>query len=119
MEKRKRGMKNAAVMAVHTGKLLEEKIKEQRLSKAEVARRIVRPRTAIKPLCARPSMQAYLLWELSVALGYDFFAHLSQALLQKHPAIAGINNASATIAALEKENERLNIEIGVLERMRK
>ena len=104
MLKRKRGTKNPEVIEVHLGKLLSEKIKEERLSKSEVARKINRPPTAIKPLLSRPSMQAYLLWELSIALEYDFFSALSAALLEKHPQVKSAGeNQRTTIAHLEKE----------------
>jgi plasmid maintenance system antidote protein VapI len=118
MEKRKRGKKNPEVIEVHLGKLLSEKIKEQRLSKTAVARSINRPSSAIKPLCDRPSMQAYLLWELSIALDYDFFSAVSQALLQKHPQISSANaNDKATIASLQKELADVKLERDYLRKM--
>ncbi|MEP7168590.1 MAG: hypothetical protein ABI855_04415 [Bacteroidota bacterium] len=118
MEKRKRGTKNPSVIGIHLGNLLNEKIKEQRLSKTEAGRKIKRPPTAIKPLLSRPSMQAYLLWELSIALEYDFFSHLSQALLEKLPDIKGVNPpGKATIAALQKEVTALSGERDYLKKM--
>jgi hypothetical protein len=118
MEKRKRGTKNPSIIKVHLGNLLNEKIKEQHLTKSELGRKIKRPRSAIKPLLNRPSMQAYLLWELSIALEYDFFAHLSQALSEKYPGIKTTGTQDkAVIAALEKELTALREEKNYLKKM--
>lgn len=118
MEKRKRGTKNPSIIKVHLGNLLSEKIKDQRLTKSAVARKINRPPSAIKPLLNRPSMQAYLLWELSIALEYDFFAHLSQALLTNHPHIKSANTQdTTTIASLQKELAALRDERDYLKKM--
>jgi len=104
MGKVNRSRKDAGVLPVHIGKLLSEKIKEKKLNRTEIARSINRAHTAIKPLFNRPSIQAYFLWELSIALQYDFFSVLSDALLQKHPEVNSLhNNDKATIASLEKE----------------
>ena len=109
MEKRKRGKKNSLIADVHTGNLVSEKIKQLRLSNAEVARKISRPRSAISPLLKRPSMQCYLLWELSIALDYDFFDVLSAKLSEK---TAGkiFSVTKQKISSLEKEIETLKKE---------
>jgi hypothetical protein len=91
-------------MEAHAGKLIAQKVKELKFSKAEVARRINRPASNIPPLLKQRSMQAYILWELSIALDYDFFSAISQALIEKHPTLTGANaSAQSRIASLEKE----------------
>ena len=119
MGKTTRGKKNPATIGVHIGNLLAEKINQQRISKSAMARRIGRSVTAISPLLKRPSMQAYLLWELSIALGYDFFHHLSEALLAKagEQIVSGIGSDKAAIAALEKEVNALRTENNYLKKM--
>lgn len=104
MEKNKKRGRNTQIMDVHLGNLLSEKIKEKRLSKKAVERSIGRSNNAVKRLMGRPSIQAYLLWELSIALEYDFFAEISRALQQKHQVVGGANgNDKTLIASLEKE----------------
>jgi len=112
MERNKRGKKNPNIMPVNLGSLLAEKIKEKRLSKALIARRINRSVNAVSPLLKRPSMQTYLLWELSIALNYNFFEHLSEQLKQKAGGKIGSGNGSAeqTITVMQKENEQLRTE---------
>ena len=123
MEKRKRGNKNPSITGIHLGKMVAEKIKEQRISKAELARRMSgRPDSAISPLLKRPSMQAYLLWELSIALKYDFFEPLSEALSRQAAAqgaqmVSGKAGAQAAMAALENEASALRSENNYLKKM--
>ena len=100
MTKRRVGRKNPEVIGMHIGTLLSKKLKEYHISKAEVARRISRPHSSLYPLTHNPSMQAYLLWELSIAMKYDFFATLSSELQQKHPEI---KSEHAALIALQKE----------------
>ena len=118
MEKNKSGKKNPNVMPVHLGKLLAEKIKERRYSRAAIARSINRNGNAITPLLKRPSMQCYLLWELSVAFKYDFFAYLSQQLRKKVGDKLESPNADLLlrIAELEKENKELHTNYAYLKK---
>ena len=107
-----RGKKNANVMPVHLGNLLAKKIKERRYSKAAIARRINRNINAITPILKRPSMQCYLLWELSDAFKYDFFELLSEELKLKLGDKLESPNVplKQTITELEKEIEQLRSE---------
>ncbi len=98
--KRKRGKKNPEAIGVDIGSMLTEKLKEFHLTNAEVGRRINRPHSSLYPLRRQPSMQAYMLWEISIAMNYDFFAAISSELQQKHPLI---KSEHAAIAALQKE----------------
>jgi hypothetical protein len=100
MIKRRVGRKNPEVIGIHVGTLLTKKLKEYHITKAEVARRISRPHSSLYTLTHNPSMQAYLLWELSIAMNFDFFATLSSELQQKHPEI---KSEHAAIIALQKE----------------
>jgi hypothetical protein len=118
MEKNKRGRKKPEIIGVHLGQLLSEKIKEQRLSKAAVDRSINRTNNSVKKLMDRPSMQAHLLWELSIALGFDFFSALSRELLAKHPEVSSANASDkATIASLEKELAAVKQERDLMKKM--
>jgi hypothetical protein len=108
---RRLGRKNPEVIDVHIGNLLLEKLKEFHLTKVEVARRTNRAQTSILPLTRRPSMQAYILWEISIAMKYDFFSSLSKSLLEKHPDIKSeTTSLHATIASLEKELAATKVE---------
>jgi hypothetical protein len=112
--KRKRGKKNPEAIGIDIGSMLTKKLKEFHLSNSEVGRRINRPHSAIYPLRRQPSMQAYLLWEISIAMNYDFFSALSSELQQKHPQI---KSEHAVIAALQKELEEVKQERDTLKKV--
>jgi hypothetical protein len=100
MARRGLGKKRPDVIGINIGSLVADKLIQFKMTKAEVARKIDRPPNAIKPLTRQPSMQAYMLWEISIAMNYDFFAVLSSELQQKYPQI---KSEHAVIAALQKE----------------
>ena len=65
---------------LNTGQLVEAERRRQRVTLAVLARRSKRNASAIARTLNRPSMQVYVLWELSVALNHNFFADLAQQL---------------------------------------
>jgi len=76
----KRGKKSPDVMTVNIGELVQKKLKEKKLQKTIIASKTGRAKGALYPLLRRPSMQTYLLWEISEAIGYNFFHEIAQAL---------------------------------------
>src|SRR4051812_6507516 len=103
MAKRRTGRKNPDTIGINLGELLTNKLKELHVTNTELGRRTNRPHSAFYSLRRRPSMQAYLLWELSVALEYDFFSDISRALLQKHSQVkSASDSAQSAIASLQK-----------------
>ena len=52
----------------------------QRMSHAMLARRLKRNQSTVKNIIHNSSIQTYLIWELSVALGHNFFTDLAQQL---------------------------------------
>jgi hypothetical protein len=59
-------------------------------------------------------MQAYMLWEISIAMNYDFFAAISSELQQKYPQI---KSEHAVIAALQKELSEVKQERDTLKKV--
>jgi len=107
-----RARKNSLVTGIDIGKLIADIMQQLRLSKAEVARLLSRRQSTVTTLMKRPSLQAYILWEFSIALGYNFFHHLSEQLITKagEKIISGTPTDKMLIATLQQEVQRLTEE---------
>ncbi len=111
------------MQGIHTGAFLEKKLLELKISKTELGRRIKRPASGILSFIRQPSIQTAILTEISIALNYNFFNDIMDALppqLKETPAIAGpqINaesiKDSVELEWLRKENEYLKKMIDIL-----
>jgi hypothetical protein len=112
------GKKQSNIIEEHVGELLTAKLKELHVTNIELARRINRPHSAIAPMRKQPSMQAYMLWEVSVALKYDFFSALSESMHRLHPEVSSATASDkAVIASLEKELAAVKEERDYLKKM--
>ena len=106
----------AATNAPHVGNLLKSHINRHRLRRAVLARRLDRSYSTVYNYQESPSMQTHLVWELSTALGHNFFADLAAQL----PPEFTTNAPDPTlplrqrIAALEEENKLLKIKVETL-----
>lgn len=72
--------KGNTIEGLHLGAMLSQTLHRKRVTHAVLGRRLGRDQSLIKALVARSSMQAYLIWELSVALKHNFFADLARQL---------------------------------------
>lgn len=72
--------KGNTIPHLHVGKLVETERRNQRVTIAVLSRRMRRNQSGMNGILKRSSMQAYLVWELSVALGHNFFTELAQQL---------------------------------------
>ncbi len=116
MTYKNRGKKNTAIMSVNVGNLIAAKIKEQKAYKSDIAKKIGREPAAIFPIVKRPSLQTYLLWEISEAIGHNFFHEIAEALDEKtkYTLTNGKQKEKQKIEELEKENEKLKLEVEIL-----
>ncbi len=79
------------MQGVHTGALLEKKIQELHVSKTELGRRINRFSTTILNFTRQPGIQTAILTEICIALNYNFFNDIIEALppeLKDKPVVA-------------------------------
>lgn len=60
----------------HIGKLIQIKVREKKLTYAEVARRIGVNATVFQAYLSKASVQFGILWKISIAIEYNFFADL-------------------------------------------
>lgn len=72
--------KGNTIEGLHLGAMLSQALHRKRVSHAVLGRRLGRHQSMIQDLVARSSMQAYLIWELSIALKHNFFADLAHQL---------------------------------------
>jgi plasmid maintenance system antidote protein VapI len=88
--------KGNTIHELNLGKLIRSRQQQQRITHAVLARRLKRDQSAIKRMLNNTSIQTYLVWELSVALGHNFFTDLAQQL------------DAATEGRLEKQTTELD-----------
>jgi hypothetical protein len=114
-----RARKNPLVTGIHIGRLVADKMKQQRMSNAEVARLLNRDQATVTTLMKRPSLHVYILWEFSIALGYNFFHHLSEQLITKtgEKIVSSIPTDKMMITTLQQEVQRLTEERDYLKKM--
>lgn len=74
------GPKGNDVANLNVGKLVKQTMFDKGVNKARLSRRLNRNSSGIKRMIDNHSIQTYLVWELSVALGHNFFTDLAQQL---------------------------------------
>ncbi len=93
----------------HIGQLVKKVIEDKKLSQAEVARRMAVSPNSLTNYLRQPSLQFGILWNLGIALEYDFLTELTDyyppgLLLNKNSKlIAGLDEKTKLIADLQKE----------------
>ena len=60
-------------MDIHIGRLIEQRIKEVGMTKAEFGRRINTSRQNVNTLLKKNSLDTEMLWRISEVLNFDFF----------------------------------------------
>lgn len=99
----------STIVYQHNGKMLADYFAKYSVNRSELARKIgVAPSTVMKYLESE-SLQFRILWNISLALKHNFVAELAAQLPSE--TVAPIKSEEQI--ALEKELERLNIELGV------
>ncbi|MBK9452245.1 MAG: hypothetical protein IPN95_23050 [Bacteroidetes bacterium] len=104
----------SSVSQVHIGELIKSRAKAMRLGPTELGARIETSKQNIYGIFKRQSIDTELLTRISLALDYDFFTHLSQALGENRekPLLARkssgkANDPYASSHPLERENAYL------------
>ena len=106
------------VAAPHTGALLLEYLKKERLHKSAIARAMGRRHTTLVGYYKRPSIQTAILWELCHVLKHNFFADIAAQVPAAYPSsVPQDDSAALRIAALEEELRAVTRERDVLERV--
>ena len=100
------------------GNLIARYFKEHRTFKSSLSRILgVRPQTVLA-YRSKTSMQTDTIWKLSLILKHNFLKDLADQLPKEFSTFTPPDTTlQDRIAALEKENERLKVEVSVLERV--
>lgn len=103
----------------HVGEWVKKVMQSQKISQAELARRLqVSPNSLINYF-KQPSLQFGILWNIGVALQYDFFTELANyyppaiPLNENSKIVAELNEKKALISDLQKEIEIYKSALGI------
>jgi hypothetical protein len=72
--------KGNTIVGLDVGKLVRQCMFDRGMNRARLARAMNRNATGMSARIYSSSMQAYLIWELSIALKHNFFADLAHQL---------------------------------------
>jgi cell division protein FtsB len=97
------------------GQMLKQYVDDNRLSQAAWARRANVNYSTIVKYIKQPTMRVDTLMAVCEQLEYNFLRDIADTLPPNLPPLAAIDQ-SAELAALKAENEKLKIEIAVLEK---
>jgi|SRR6478735_6420329 len=105
-------------MEEHIGELIQKKLEESGMSKAEFGRRIGITRQNVQHVLARANQDTDLLLQISRTLKHDFFQHYSQALqFEASPTVKSKKSDSETdqrIDGLKREMDQMRKDMQVL-----
>jgi len=111
----KKGPKGNNISGLHVGLMVRKRMFAAGINKARLARKLNRGGATLKRSLMASTMQAYLIWELSVALKHNFFADLAA---QVDAATEGsLQEGKVTIEALQAELKQLREERDILMRV--
>lgn len=101
------------------GSWVKKVMQSQKISQAELARRLrVSPNTLINYF-KQPSLQFGILWNIGIALHYDFFTELANhypstiPLNENSKIVAELKEKTALISDLQKEIEIYKSALGI------
>lgn len=95
----------------HMGHLLGKRIREKKIVRAALARKIGVADTGVTRYLAQPSLQMAIIWKVGLAMGHNFFAELSDAFPVQVPdeALAATQQAADALikAQLAEKDQRI------------
>lgn len=94
---------------LHIGNIIYKVLTEKKVSKAELARALGKTPVSINSYLKQHSLQARILFNISIALEYDFFEHLSNILNEKDSK----TSKNEEILALKQQITDLQKEISI------
>jgi len=103
---------NAGNKMPHNGNLLTNYVLENKINRAELARKMNRSNTSIYQYAESPSLQMGILWNASLILKHNFVAELGN-LLPVEYTTQKETELLEQVANQQKEIERLSLELSV------
>jgi len=96
----------------HNGKLLTDYVLNNRINRAELARKLNKSNTSVYQYAESPSLQMNILWKASLALDHNFVAELGDLLPVAHRS-KHETELENKIITLETELEKLKFELSI------
>ena len=96
----------------HMGKMLADHFTTLPLTRVQLASRLNMWDTSLMRYLRRETFQVKVLWQLSLDLDRNFLAEMGEKLPVEH-ITAREKELEAQVATLQKDMEKLNIELGV------
>ena len=96
----------------HMGRMLADHFTTIPFNQTQMARRLKIGDSSLMRYLGRDSFQVRVLWQFSVELNRNFLAELGELLPVAHTT-AREKELEAQVATLQKDMEKLNIELGV------
>jgi len=81
----KQGPRGNTIPTLDIGKIVRKRMFDTGMNRSRLARKMGRNANGLSDRLYSSSMQAYLIWELSVALNHNFFADLPPSLMAQPP----------------------------------
>ena len=106
----KRYLQNGANDYPHIGKMLDQQLMERKIPKAEIARKLVIASNNVLKYTRQQSLQVGILWNLSKAIGYNFFEDLA-ALLPPNPKPVTTKEVEEALLEKDRKIEALEVEL--------
>ena len=108
------GPRGNQIQGLDVGLQVRKHLREKRISHAVLARRLKRNHSVVKRMLYNSSIQTYLVWELSQALGHNFFTDLA---MQLDEATEGkLQQQQTELEELKKEHEKLKEDYSYLKK---
>lgn len=96
----------------HNGKLLTNYLLNNQIVRAKLARKLNISNTSVYQYAESSSLQMHILWKASIALNHNFIAEVGEKLPVDYITTRE-KELQEQVETLQKELERLNIELEV------
>lgn len=108
------GRRGNQIKDLDVGRMLRKEQRGQRITHAVLGRRMKRNQSVIKRMLYDTSIQTYLVWEASIALGHNFFTDLA---MQLDAATEGkLQQQQTELEQLKKEHGKLKEDYSYLKK---
>lgn len=94
----------------HIGKMLNQQLIERKIPKSDIAKKLFLANNSVLKYTRQQSLQAGILWNLSKAIGYNFFEDLA-VLLPPNPKNKITNEVEEALLEKDRKIEALENEL--------
>ncbi len=107
---KKQGPRGNTIQTLDIGKMVRKRMFDTGMNRSRLARKMGRNAGGLSDRIYSSSIQAYLIWELGVALNHNFFADLAAQFEGTAPTQTDSTNPTTELQQLREENAQLRTE---------